>query len=196
MAADMTVIALVASSFVATNVDNLLILVAWMLGGRLATRRLLGAYSLAAAAVLLVALLFGTVSNLLPVQYLGYLGIIPVLLGLKMLAERFQGDEAVNSEKTSLSLLTVATALFANSVDTMLVFAPLLADSAASVDPLIAASYVLVAGVWFWVAWWFSRNVGRLARVSMIAQWVAPLIMIAVGLYILDNTATDVVAGP
>lgn len=195
MAADMTVIALVTSSFVATNVDNLLILVAWMLGGRLATRRLLGAYSLAAAAVLLVALLFGTVSNLLPVQYLGYLGIIPVLLGLKMLAERFQANEAV-SEKKALSSVAVATALFANSVDTILVFAPLLADSAASVDPLIAASYVLVAGAWFAVAWWFSRNVARLARVTMIAQWVAPLIMIAVGLYILDNTATDVVAGP
>ena len=91
--------------------------------------------------------------------------------------------------------MTVATALFANSVDTMLVFSPLLADSAATVDPLIVASYLLVAIAWFMVAWLFSRNAARLARVSMIAQWLAPLIMIAVGLYILDNTATDVVAG-
>ena len=77
----------------------------------------------------------------------------------------------------------------------MLVFAPLLADSNARNDRRIAVAYLFVAMAWFLAAYYLGRRAGRLQRVSAAAQWITPLIMIAIGIYILDNTITDVVPG-
>ena len=81
----MTIFVLVASSYFATNVDNLLLLVGWMLGGRDSMGRLAAAYSIAVIAVLLASLAFGLSASAIPVNYIGYLGLVPILLGVKLL---------------------------------------------------------------------------------------------------------------
>jgi cadmium resistance protein CadD (predicted permease) len=193
----MTVVFLVVSGFAATNIDNLLLLVSWILAGQAALRSLLAGYSLAMIAVLTVALLFGLLSNFIPIGYIGFLGVVPVLLGLRILVGLFRNEAHVPASvaTNNLSVLAIATILLANSIDTMLIFAPLLADSSVATDALITVAFLIVATAWFFLAVIFSRNVSRLRRVSFVAQWLAPLIMIVVGLYILDNTVTDVIAG-
>ena len=193
----MTILILVASSFFATNVDNLLLLVGWMLGGRTSMGRLAAAYAITVIAVLLASLALGLSANLIPIDYVGYLGLVPILLGVKMFADqlRHRSHGPSNATMQNFSVAAVATTLFANSVDTMLVFAPLLADSDAGTDRVIVAVYLVMALIWFLAARFFSQHAGRPRRVSTAAQWLTPLIMIAVGLYILDNTLTDVVPG-
>jgi cadmium resistance protein CadD (predicted permease) len=95
----------------------------------------------------------------------------------------------------NFSVAGIAATLFSNSVDTMLVFAPLLADSNARTDRMIVPAYLAMAVTWFLVAHLLSQRAARLQRVSTAAQWITPLIMIAIGIYILDNTITDVVPG-
>ena len=193
----MTVLFLVASTYFATNVDNLLLLVGWMLGGRVSTGRLIAGYAIAVSAVLVVSLALGLSANVIPINYVGYLGLVPVLLGVKLLAEQFRNRDDVPKTTTmeTFSVAAVATTLFSNSVDTMLVFAPLLADSSARSDRVIAAGYLVMAFFWFFAAQFLSQRAARLRRISTAAQWLTPLIMIAIGLYILDNTITDVVPG-
>ena len=193
----MTIFVLVASSYFATNVDNLLLLVGWMLGGRASMGRLAAAYSIAVIAVLLASLAFGLSASAIPVNYIGYLGLVPILLGVKLLADQFRkrNHDPLSVSPKHCSVAAIATTLFSNSVDTMLVFAPLLADSNARNDRRIAVAYLLVAMVWFLAAYYLGRRAGRLQRVSTAAQWITPLIMIAIGIYILDNTITDVVPG-
>jgi cadmium resistance protein CadD (predicted permease) len=193
----MTILILVASSYFATNVDNLLLLVGWMLGGRVSRGRLFAAYAIAAIAVLVVSLTLGLSANVIPIDYVGYLGLVPVILGVKLFAEqlRSRDDAPETATVKTFSVAAVATTLFSNSVDTMLVFAPLLADSSAGIDRVIAAGYLVMAFFWFFAAQFFSQRAARLRPVSTAAQWLTPLIMVAIGLYILDNTITDVVPG-
>jgi cadmium resistance protein CadD (predicted permease) len=193
----MTIFVLVASSYFATNVDNLLLLVGWMLGGRASMGRLATAYSVAVIAVLLAALSLGLSANAIPVDYIGYLGLVPILLGVKLLVDQFQKrdhDPSIVNTR-NFSVAGIAATLFSNSVDTMLVFAPLLADSNARTDRMIVPAYLAMAVTWFLVAHLLSQRAARLQRVSTAAQWITPLIMIAIGIYILDNTITDVVPG-
>jgi len=49
--------------------------------------------------------------------------------------------------------------------------------------------------VWFGVARLLALHASRLKYVTLAGQWIAPVVMILVGIYILDNTATDLVAG-
>ncbi len=193
----MTIPILVVSSFFATNLDNLVLLVSWMLGGRMSMGRLAAAYVVAIVAVLVASLALGLSANLLPIHYVGYLGLVPILLGVKLFTEqiRSRGSAPETTNLGSLSVAAAATTLFSNSVDTMLVFAPLLADSSTGADRIIVVAYLVMSLVWFQAARFFSQRAGRLQRVSTAAQWLTPLIMIAVGLYILDNTLTDVVPG-
>jgi len=193
----MTIIILVAGTYVATNFDNFLLLVGWMLGRRESAGQILAGYGLATIAILLASWLLGLSAGVLPLNYVGYLGFVPILLGVKMLVQQVRGraDARVGTIAQELSSLAIATTLFTNSADTMLVFSPLLADSETGTDYVIILAFIAVATIWFLLARFFSRHAARLQGISVIAQWLAPLIMIVVGLYILDNTVTDVVAG-
>ena len=193
----MTILLLVAATYIATNIDNLVLLVAWLIGQRGSPWRIAAGFSMAAIAVLIASWALALSANVIPVEYVGYLGLLPMLLGLKLLLDliRHRTSEGIGPADAKTSSLAIAVTLFANSVDTMLVFAPLLADSNNEADFRIVAAYLLVGVVWFGLAQFFSRHARRMQSIVATAQWIAPLVMIAVGFYILNNTATDVIPG-
>jgi cadmium resistance protein CadD (predicted permease) len=87
----------------------------------------------------------------------------------------------------------IAATQLSNGVDTVLVFAPLLADSSFLFDVEIAVLFLLLVMLWFLLARVLSHRVSRLTVISRLGHWLAPLVMIGVGLYILSDTATDMV---
>ena len=128
----MTAMGLIASSFAATNIDNLALLVSWLLTGRVWRNQILGGYLLGMLAILGFSCAFGLGANLFPVQYVGYLGVIPIALGLKGLYAIYrtndEADPASSTESLRVVPLSIAATQLANGVDTILVFGPLLAD--------------------------------------------------------------------
>lgn len=183
---------LVALAFASTNLDNLLLLVSWQVGGGIATSRLFGGYVLGMAGVLILAVVLGLVGYLFPVEYLGYLGIVPIIVGLRLLAlRRGEVSEAPRVGIAGVSAAGVAATQLSNGVDTVLVFAPLLADSLVEFDLAIVVLFVVMIVLWFLLAGLLSRHLARLTVVSAAERWIAPVVMIVVGVYILTNTATD-----
>ena len=92
-------------------------------------------------------------------------------------------------------MFAIASTQLANGVDTIFVFSPLLADSRGDIDYLIVGCFAVMAAAWFGVARFLALHASRLKGVTLAGQWLAPLGMILVGFYILNNTATDLVAG-
>lgn len=183
---------LVAIAFASTNLDNLLLLVSWQVGGGLTRGQLFRGYSLGMLGVLVVSLALGLVGYLFPLEYLGYLGIIPILVGLKILLDELRGKSGeTEAVLVSGSLVAVAATQLSNGVDTVLVFAPLLADSLIHFDLAIAMLFLIMIVLWFALAQLLSHQMGRLSIVDRLGRWLAPLVMIGVGLYILSNTSTD-----
>lgn len=199
MTSELTMIALAAGTFAGTNVDNLVLLVGWMLGGRVPRHHIFMGYALGMVLLLVIAFGLGFSANGIDVRYLGYLGVIPILLGVKMLfGLRSEARVDVDSRQQpnpQASIFAIASTQLTNGVDTTLVFSPLLADSVGDIDYLIVGCFAVMVAVWFAVARFLSLHVSRLKGVTLVGQWLAPLIMILVGLYILDNTATDLVVG-
>jgi cadmium resistance protein CadD (predicted permease) len=193
----MTVLILIASSFIATNVDNIVLLVGWVTSRQISFFRMALGYTAAVTAVFLVSLFFEQLSSVIPVRYIGYLGLVPVLLGLRMLLGRRKQSETATTggEPSQLSIAAVATTLFSSSLDTILVFSSLLADSRYAADAMIILGYGLTAFIWLLFAGFLSRHAVRLRALSVAAQWLTPVVMIIVGSYILLNTATDVLPG-
>ena len=196
----LTVFSVVAVSYASTSLDNLVLLVGWLLSGSMSRSSIFAGYILGMLAVLAIAFGLGLVSYLMPVQYLGYLGVIPILLGLKMLVELRRDTaadrEAIDASRhvaTGAAIAAVALTQLSNGVDTVLVFAPLLADSRMDVDLMIIGSFVLMVVGWCGLANGLTLHAKRVQSLTSTGRWLAPVVMIAVGIYILSNTATDMV---
>ena len=60
-----------------------------------------------------------------------------------------------------------------------------------SVVALVSVVSTAQVQLWFGLAQILSAHAARLPVVARLGNWLAPLVMIGVGLYILGNTATD-----
>jgi len=191
---ELPIIALVAGAYAATNMDNLTILVSWMLARKISFAGIASGYAMATTAVLVSSTILGLSSNVIPVELIGYLGVFPIGLGIYSLIGQIRGGSRQADANTgNAAALGVAATLTGNSADSIIIFSPMLADSKGIVDLYIVSAFVVVAAAWFWMAKVASQRVAKLDAVTNVAGWIAPLIMIYVGIYILMNTATDVI---
>ncbi|MGV6805067.1 MAG: hypothetical protein ACWA49_12745 [Ruegeria sp.] len=185
-----------ASAFMAqvlTNLDNLMALVALMIvtGPRRAVLGFMLAQALVISAAFLLAL---GVEDVVP-HWAGYLGAIPLTLGLIGVKRQFRDEEANDAPALSAGASTLVTMLLfvSLSMDTFAVLAPLLADSTpnfrlagltgASLAALSLAALGLIGGQ-------AKVMTGRLAQ---RLEYLVPYVMICAGLYILSNSWTDAV---
>jgi len=132
--------------------------------------------------------------------YLGYLGAIPIALGLRMLVDLLRRHARKIGAPSSPAMQSVAVSgivltTLSNGVDSVLVFAPLLADSLLNVGVTIAIAFMLMVYLRFELAKYATTRAKRVKVLKTAGEWVAPIVMIFVVLYILDNTVADVVVG-
>lgn len=171
-----------------TNVDNLLVL-----GTLAATRsnrhRVINGFVVASVVVFCLSVVFVALSYVVPPSLLAYLGIVPIAFGLRMLANSGPVDSDRLADLPGAG--TVATALIANSSDTIAVFAPLFAESELHVVAALAAGFFIAAFAWLAVIVRLADRLVNAERLHRIALRLTPLIMIAVGIYIIMNTGTD-----
>ena len=194
----LTLVSLVAGSFIATNMDNLLILV--VLLGANARRRsavLLG-FICSCITVICVAALGVAVGSMLGAGLIGYLGVIPLTLGCYMLYKSWTGQHADDNALDTPSngtepkiWLSTFVLMLSNSGDSIAVFLPLLAESSRGAILVIVCSYLAMAVLWGGLSYLISGQRELAQRIEHRAEKVVPWIMIGVGVYILMDTATD-----
>ena len=89
----------------------------------------------------------------------------------------------------------IAGVQLANGTDTVVLFAPLLADTRGDLDGWVVASFFAMLILWFLLALTLAGRARTLGAIDRYGDLLAAVVMIAIGLYILDNTATDLIAG-
>jgi cadmium resistance protein CadD (predicted permease) len=185
-----TALALAAMSFASTNVDNLLI-VAALLQGERRIRDVAGGFAAASGILLLIAWSFTAIAHVLPPTSLAWLGLLPIMLGLRMLLAPAAAGRTADA--AGLSAMAVTVLLLANSADTLAVLGPLFAESERHVVVTLAIGYMLSAAVSLLLIARFSARVMRGLPLVEAAERMVPFLMIAIGTYVLMNTGTDIV---
>ncbi len=198
----LTALGLIAASFAATNFDNLALLTSWLLAARGRSRQILIGHSLGIFVLLALSSGFGLAASLVPIEWIGFLGVIPIALGLMELKQLYglsrtgSGIDATGEPQSGLALpLSIAMTQVANGVDTILVFGPLFADSKMTIDFVILVGFLVMTFLWFGLARFLGSHAARFKVIGRYGQWTAPIVMIFVGFYILNDTRTDVFPG-
>ena len=192
-------ILLVAGSFVATNVDNLLLLVVVM-GAEPRKRAAIAlGFVSSAVCVLSVAALGAVLGANLDPELLGYLGLVPLLLGVYLLLKQWRTKAPAQEPDDTLlaspgsGWLTAFLLMFSNSGDSLAVFFPLLAESERDSLLLIISVFLSMALLWTALAWSIADQPRLARRIEQVGEKLMPWMMMAVGIYILMDTATDTV---
>jgi cadmium resistance protein CadD (predicted permease) len=184
------------AAFASTNLDNLLLLTMLQGQGRHSKLTVFVGYVGAIVAIVVAGLVATRLAEALPVDKIGYLGLVPIAMGLyRLVPVRRSNDGDPAAPARALSAGAVATLTIANGGDTVAVFLPLFADTAESLTLVLAATIVGAAVLWFIVARAISQHAWVRRTLPRMERWLVPALLILVGLYILLNSSTDTMPG-
>jgi cadmium resistance protein CadD (predicted permease) len=171
-----------AAAFAATNVDDLLLLIAFFAAGTYRARDVvLGQYAgigllfAASAAASLVSLV-------IPASHLSLLGLLPMLIGLKQLCRKGAAEETV---PTTSGFLSVAAVTVANGGDNIGVYAPLFATSSAQTICAMGAVFAAMTALWCLAARWLVQHPAAATSIRRYGPKAMPFVLIGIGVFIL-----------
>ena len=172
--------------FAATNVDDMLVLAVYFGQSANGRRVVLGQYA-GFLAILAVSVLGALGAGLLPEAAIPYLGLLPLLLGIRagwrLWRERHEPED--DEPVAGPGVWQVAAVTFANGGDNIGVYVPVFA--VAGVGGMTVYAMVFLVGVAVWcAAGWFLATRPLVAR--GLARWghvVLPVVLVAIGLVIL-----------
>ena len=197
----LTVIAISASAFIGTNLDNLVLLVAFYSRYKQQTKMVAAGYISGMLLIGGISSLIGEGGDFIPITYLGMLGVIPIIMGVFALLQLFRAghsDEisgiAKESNRSAIFMGVLMTQL-SNGADSIITFSVFFADSTDATDYLIALTFLAMICLFAWIAYYSLTHRKLSETLDRFGRYVTPFILILVGVYILMNTAGDLAAG-
>ena len=187
-----TVVSVAAAAFVATNMDNLLLLTG-LLAASFKQTAVLSGYLLTALIVIVLSLVIALLGDVIDTRYVGFLGLLPVALGLRGMVSLIRGTRQISASAAPVTGVwpTVAVVL-PMSGDSLAVYIPLLADTRAAMDVLIIATLSVCAVTMAFVSRALVSRPALRDRIGSAGAWIMPPLMIGIGAYVLLDTASDV----
>jgi cadmium resistance protein CadD (predicted permease) len=171
-----------AVAFSATNIDDIVFLTIFFSQASHRWHVVTGQY-LGFTALVVISLIGFFGGQVLPHGWLRLFGVAPIAIGIKKLFST-RGDHI---RRESTGTLDVATVTFVNGADNIGIYAPLFAVSdAPHVMVLIAVLYVLLA-VWCVAGYLIHRQKAIAYTLQRWGHWIVPVVLIALGIYILLN---------
>jgi cadmium resistance protein CadD (predicted permease) len=178
----LAILATAALSFAATNIDDLFLLAIFF---SQANRRwkVVAGQVIGFSALVIISLSGFIGGRLLDPKWIRLLGVVPIVIGIKKLVAKDDGQETRGGSGIS----DVALVTFANGGDNIGIYAPLFATAnAAELSTFIVVFYVLL-GVWCALGYLIVRHPLVAQFLRRYGKWVVPFVLMALGIYILSG---------
>ncbi len=183
-----------AAVFVATDIDDLVLLTAFFADARLRRGAIVAGQFLGIAALIAVSVAAAFAALAVPPHWPALLGVVPLALGLWKLPALWRGPDADDeSEMTGAAtrgraarsqVLAVAAVTIANGGDNLGVYIPLFARDP-TVLPLYVLAFAAMTAVWCVAGYVFVRHPAGAALMRRWGHALLPVVLIALGAGIL-----------
>ena len=169
-------------AYASTNIDDifvLMILLAQVKGA--AKGKLIAGHFLGVGLITVISFLGALGLQQLPTRYIGFLGLVPIFLGIKAC---FRKDEDSHST-VGAGLIGMALITLGNSADNFGVYIPLFTGFHSLQRIAAAVSFILLTALWVWLA----HSLATLPKLqNLISKYKAvaiPVIFIVLGVFII-----------
>ena len=196
MSPSVQIVGIATAAFVSTSLDNFALLIGLFAAPDFRPRRVAVGYLVASWAVAAAAWGGSKLVELLPVADLGFLGVVPLALGIQRVFVLLRSPADVAKPVPAAGGAGVSALLtLSQSADNTLVYLALFGDSAKALDPIVFATLVVCAAVCCASALWLARRSPLAGPLRRAMRFVMPFLLIAVGVYVLADTVTDALPG-
>lgn len=183
--------------FVSTNVDDLVVLIAFFANSRFRARDVVAGQYAGVAVLFIVSAAGALLSLVIPTAYLGLLGIFPILVGIRKLLE-LSHDPAEADPTKALAVTTgsygniasVALVTIANGGDNIGVYIPSFAVHSGGQVAIIAVVFVAMTALLCMLAHWMVSHPRLGAPLRRYGHIFAPLVLIGLGILIIHNAGS------
>ena len=170
-------------AFAVTDIDDLVLLALWFSQPRRHVASIVLGQYLGIGALVAVSIVAGLLALAVPVQWLAWLGLLPIGLGVRLLLKG-DGSDDEDASATATSPLAVAAITIANGGDNLGVYIPLFAS-----QPGATATYILIfaVGTAVWCGLGYAL-VSHPVAAHTLQRWghrILPWALIAIGAHIL-----------
>lgn len=192
------------TAFAATNVDDILLLTVYFAQVNTAFRKrhiILGQY-VGFAAILAVSTVGLLGALIIPPEWIGLLGLLPIFIGLRRLfsANAASGEEnmalpAPLSSSPFASLFSpytysVAAVTFANGGDNISIYVPLFAAGDFGRALVMVGVFAVLIALWCYLGYRLARSPLLTHTLTRYGHILIPLLLIALGIYIMFESNT------
>ena len=191
------IIPIAAGAYVATNLDNFILLVALLARYRNHSSKVVAGFFVSVLILAFAGLWIGKAADIVPVEYLGLLGFVPISIGVVELVQlrRSKSKETMTKEISvdgeQKVFVTTLSSQLGNGADTVIIFGVLFIDSVPSADFLTILTLAAMAVIFVGAGIYAVRHPALSEWIDRYAYRIMPFVLIIVGVYIVANTATD-----
>jgi cadmium resistance protein CadD (predicted permease) len=185
-----TLLGLAIVAFASSNVDDIFVLVGFFADSRLRARNIVIGQYLAIGALVVVSIAASLISLFLTPAYVGLLGVLPILIGIKRLVglrhdakEKRPPDERHSGTLAQIAPIVVVT--IANGGDNIGVYGPLFATQSTPQIAITVIVFAVMTAVWIAVARWLLNHPKVGTPIRRRGHRVIPFVLVGLGLYIL-----------
>lgn len=173
--------------FVGTNIDDIVVLTVLFLSARVGGlprpwQIWAGQYAGVAALVAVSAVAaLGLV--IVPNDYVGLLGLIPFVLGVRGLIVALRSDEDA-SPAVATGLVSVAGVTIANGADNISVYTSVFRTIGTGSVVVTAVVFVVGVALWCLAGSWLGSHQAAIEVVERHGEWIVPAVFMAIGGFI------------
>jgi len=187
--------------FVATNIDDLFVVAAFLADPGLRRRAVVAGQYLGIGALVLASALAAWLALAIPEGWVALLGALPLALGLRKLLGlrrdahdgeggaqrgRVRAQERAAEQRLHSQTLAVAGVTVANGGDNLAAYVPLFATAFDAIAAY-ALVFAVMTGLWCVLAYRLVNNPVLGAPLRRYGHVALPVVLIALGLYILSG---------
>ncbi|WP_235036823.1 cadmium resistance transporter [Actinomadura sp. K4S16] len=180
--------------FAATNVDDLIVLTVLFLSGRATgspkPRQIWAGQYLGIAALALVSVVAALGLEIVPDEWIGLLGLVPLALGIRGLVAAVRSRDHDAPPAVASGLLPIAGVTIANGADNISAYTPVFRTIGPA--PTLVTLAVFAAGVALWclAASWLGSHKKVIDLLDQHGRWLVPIAFITIGTLIVLQSTT------
>jgi len=180
VSAVLAVIGASATTFAATNIDDLFLLAVFS-AKRVPMRRVIAGQFLGFAGIVATSLIGLWAALNIPPAWFRVLGFLPLAVGIKHL---FHVHKKGGQPASKFNMLSIAGITLANGADNVGIYVPFFAISRSYLW-MILSMYAVLLAAWCFGGKWLGERPIALRFIDRCGHWVVPIVFVCLGMYIL-----------